>query len=76
MARGPRRYARTVILGVLALGVLVWSAVQQFGVPLQEVRELFLGTVLGVAAVILLAAAAVLALIGLRRILRGSGESD
>ncbi len=70
MARAGKRYWRTIILGVLALGVMVWSAVEQFDVPLEEIRQLLLGTVIAVVLVILAAAVFVLVWAGLRRLLR------
>jgi drug/metabolite transporter (DMT)-like permease len=69
VARAGRRYWRTIILGILALGVMVWSAVEQFDVPLDEIRQLLLGTVIAVVLVILAAALFVLGWIGLRRLL-------
>ncbi len=68
--RGGRRYTRTIILGVLALGSLVWMAVDQFGVPAREMGELALGTVLAVLVVIGGAALFAALWISLRRLLR------
>ena len=52
MSKAQRRYVRTIILGVLAMAALVWAAVEQFGIPLREIGELFLATVIGVGLVI------------------------
>ena len=70
MSRSARRYWRTIILGTLALGVLVWAAVAQFDVPVAEVRSLLLGTVIAVLLVIVAAGIFVALWIGLRRLLR------
>ena len=70
MSRSARRYWRTIILGTLALGALVWAAVEQFDVPLEEVRSLLLGTVIAVLLVITAAGIFVALWMGARRILR------
>lgn len=70
MSKSARRYWRTIILGTLALGVLVWGAVEQFDVPIEEVRTLLLGTVLAVLLVIAAAGIFVLLWMGARRVLR------
>ncbi len=70
MSKSARRYWRTVILGTLALGVLVWAAVEQFDVPIEEVQSLLLGTVLAVLLVIAAAGLFVLLWMGARRLLR------
>jgi len=56
MTRSAKRYRRTIFLGVVALGTLVWSAVDQFGIPIEVMIDLFLTTVLGVLSVIVVAA--------------------
>ena len=68
MSRASRRYSRTILLGVLALGTLVWVAVDQFGVPPRELADLFLATLLVVSLVIGAAALVVLLWVGLRRL--------
>jgi len=52
------------------MAALVWAAVDQFDIPMEDVRELLLGTVLAVALVIGLAAVVVLIWMGLRRLTR------
>jgi hypothetical protein len=52
VSRGARRYLRTIILGVAALAVLLWAAVEQFGVPWQELQQLLLATLLVVGGII------------------------
>ncbi len=70
MSRSARRFRRTLLLGVLALGVLVWTAVDQFGVETETMWQLALGTGVGVLVVITAAAVTVLLWIGLRRLWR------
>lgn len=41
-----RGYLRTSVLGILAMAVLVWAAVDRFEVPAERVREIFLMTLL------------------------------
>jgi hypothetical protein len=70
VSKAGKRYWRTIILGLVALAVLVWTAVDQFDIPMEDVRELLLGTVLAVVLVIGLAALVVLIWMGLRRLMR------
>lgn len=69
MSRAGRRYWRTIILGILAMGALVWVAVDQFDVPIEEMRELALGTAVAVFLVIGLAAVFAALWVVLRRLL-------
>lgn len=55
MSKAQRRYRRTIILGVLALAALVWAAVEQFGIPLETMLELALGSAIAVLMVIVAA---------------------
>lgn len=57
---------RTLLLGILATGTLVWSAIYHFGVPPAEMAWLFAYSVLGVVCIATLAAIAVAVLAGLR----------
>ena len=70
MARAGRKYYRTIFLGVAAMGALVWSAVDQFGISWEEMLDLLLVTVAVIAVVIGAAAITVALWIGLRSILR------
>lgn len=70
MSKSARRYVRTILLGVAALAALVWMAVRQFGIPLQEMLQLGLGAFLMVTAVIIAAALASLLLALLRKLFR------
>ncbi|MEM9256146.1 MAG: hypothetical protein AAGA91_11910 [Pseudomonadota bacterium] len=71
-----KRYYRTVFLGVAALGVLVWAAVEQFGITWQEVGSLFLGAVLVVMVVVAAAALGALVWVSLRRRLNRDRRED
>jgi hypothetical protein len=70
-----RRYYRTVFLGVAALGTLVWAAIEQFDVPVEDMFQLFIGTLLSTLVVILFAALAVGIWMGVKKVLR-RGERD
>jgi len=65
-----RPYWRTILLGALALGVMVWSAVEKFGVPRADMVEFFVGSVLSLLLVVAAAAVTVLLWAGLRRLFR------
>ena len=75
MSRASRRFYRSTGLGLAALGFFVWAAVDQFGISLEEMTELFLGTLWVVGGIIALAAFLVAVLIGLRELLQRS-DSD
>ena len=70
MARKGHKYYRTIFLGVAAMGALVWSAVDQFGISWEEMLDLLLVTVAVIAVVIGAAAITVALWIGLRSFLR------
>ncbi len=70
MSRAQRRYLRTVLLGIAAMGTLIWAAVHQFAISWSEVRQLFIATVIGVILVIALAGAGAILWAGLRRLTR------
>ena len=77
MSKANRRYVRTIVIGTAALAALVWMAVDQFGIPHEEMLELLLAAGLVVLAVILFAGGATLLWIGLRSVLRRlRGERD
>jgi phosphoglycerol transferase MdoB-like AlkP superfamily enzyme len=71
--RHNKRYYRSTVLGIVAMGALIWVAVEQFQIAPQEVAELALATVLLVLLVIVAAAAMALLWVGLRRLLRRRG---
>lgn len=56
MNRATRRFYRSLVLSLTALGVLIWVALDQFDVPRQEAARLLLGTLSVAASVIVLAA--------------------
>jgi hypothetical protein len=77
---GPRRrrFIRTVLLGVAALGTLLWAAVTQVGVPVERLWTQLLATLLALLLVMGAAVAGLLALLLARRLLRtlfGGGEA-
>ena len=59
MNRGYKRYRRTIFLAVLAMASLIWAAIDQFGVPPEEMARLFLYSAGGVLLIILAAAVTV-----------------
>lgn len=73
MANPRRRYYRTIILGIAAMALLVYTAVDQFGISWREMATLFGSIVLGVTGLILLAGLFAGLWIGLRRLMRRSG---
>lgn len=52
------------------MGTLIWAAIDQFGIPVKEMVDLLLITVLLVSSVIIVAAIGVALWLGLRRVLR------
>ncbi len=72
MSRASRRFYRSTGLGLVALGVLVWAAVDQFGISLEEMTRLFLGTLWVAGGIIACAALLVAVLVGLRKLLQRS----
>ena len=75
MSRASRRFYRSTGLGLAALGFFVWATVDQFGISLDEMTELFLGTLWVAVGIIALAAFLVSVLVGLRKLLQRS-DSD
>ncbi len=71
VSRGSRKYYRTILLGIAAMAALVWMAVDQFGIPWQEILTLFLATVAVVGIVILAAAGFALLWVVLRKLFQG-----
>lgn len=70
MSRAKRRYYRTILLGVVAMGMLVWSAMDQFNLSAEEMRASFFTAVLLILAIVTLGATAAALWIGLRALLR------
>ena len=72
MNRRNRRYFRTLFLGMAAMAALVWSAVDQFGMAWQDMRQLMLGAVLAVVVVIVAAGLGTIVWLGLRKLFSSS----
>ena len=70
LGKASRKYYRTIVLGVAALAALVWSAVDQFGIPWEAMLDLLLLTVAVIGATILSAAMGAGLWIGLRKLMR------
>jgi hypothetical protein len=62
------RYNRRIIIGVLALGSMMWFATDQFGVPGENMAWFLAYTLAAVLCIILLAALVVGLWIGLRKL--------
>jgi drug/metabolite transporter (DMT)-like permease len=69
VASGNRRFYRSLLLVLAAMGGLVWTAMDQFGISRREISELLLGAVLAVAVVIGAAAVVVCLWVFARRLL-------
>jgi hypothetical protein len=74
LSKANRRFIRTVILGVLAMSSLIWVAIDQFELSLEEMLTLLYATAIG-AGVIIGFAAIVVTLLNVLRKLR-SQERD
>ena len=74
MASGNRRFYRSLLLVLAAMGALVWTAMDQFDISRREISELFLGAVLAVCLVIGAAAIVTLLWVTLRRLLSRSRD--
>ncbi len=70
MSRASRRFYRSTGLGLAALGVLIWAAVDQFGISLDKMTELFFGTLWVAMGIIILAALLVVILVVMRKLLQ------
>jgi hypothetical protein len=68
VSKSNRRFYRTIMLGLAALGVLIWAATEQFGISTQEISALLVGTLWVAAGTIGLAALCVLVWIALRKL--------
>ncbi len=73
MNRSGRRFHRSLVLILAALGALVWVMLDQFDVPREDVQVLILGSMSLVAAAILGAAVVAGLWIALRKWL-GRGD--
>ncbi len=74
MSARNRRFLRTLLLGVAAMGVLVWVVVDQFDIDPREMLELFLGVLLASGLLMVAAAATALLWTLVRRVARRREE--
>jgi hypothetical protein len=74
MSKTNRRFYRTMLLGLLALGVLIWAAIDQFGISRQEMVGLLGTTVLIAGGVILLSAVCAVLWIAMRKLLQRGAD--
>ncbi|MEZ5573301.1 MAG: hypothetical protein R3E64_14965 [Halioglobus sp.] len=72
MRKTDRRFYRTLLLGLAALAAMVWTAVEQFGIPRRDMAELFLATVWIVGGIIGSAALFALLWVAIRKLLHRS----
>jgi len=68
VSRANRRYYRTIILGVFAMSSLIWVAIDQFDIPVEDMLSLFYATAIGAGGIILAAAIFVFLMAGLRKL--------
>jgi hypothetical protein len=69
VSKANRRYIRTVILAVLAMSSLVWVAIDQFEISIEEMLSLFYVTAIGVGVIIVFAAVGVTLLNVVRKLI-------
>ena len=74
MKKANRKYYRTIFLGVAAMATLIWAAVDQFGIPWEDMLDLLLASLLMILAIIVAAAVCFGLVVGLRRLIRGPRE--
>lgn len=74
MTKASRRFYRTLLLGVAALGAMIWTAIDQFGISRQEMASLLVGTLIVAGGMIVLAGVCVAIWIGLRKLLGRNNE--
>jgi hypothetical protein len=70
VSKANRRFYRTIVLGMASLGVLIWAAIDQFGISQEEMLNLLLGTLWIAGGTIGLAALCAVLWIGLRKLLQ------
>ncbi len=56
MSRANSRHRRSIIIGVAALGSMIWVASDQFGIPLENIAWMFAYTIAAALGVIVFAA--------------------
>jgi hypothetical protein len=67
VSKASRRFHRTIVIGLVAMGVLIWAAIDQFGISRQEMAELFLGVLWIAVGTIIFAAVFTGLWVGLRK---------
>lgn len=70
MNKASRRYYRTMLLGLTAMAVLIWAAVDQFGISTEDMTSLFLGAVLVTGVVVMCAGLFTVLWVVLRRLMQ------
>ena len=70
MSKASRRFYRSLVLGVAALGVMIWAAIDQFGISREHMLNLFTTTLLIAGGVIVLAAAIAMLWVGVRKLVQ------
>jgi len=68
VSKANARFRRSIYIGVIALGSLVWVASDQFGIPRESVVSLLVFIAVGAGIIVALAACLVGAWILLRRV--------
>lgn len=76
MSRASRRYHRTLLLSVVAMGALVWVAMDQFNVSPEEMLELGIAALLTVGIAIFGAALMTAVWLLLRKLVRRLSKND
>ncbi|MCB1687225.1 MAG: hypothetical protein KDI33_01995 [Halioglobus sp.] len=74
MTKASRRFYRTLLLSLASLVVLVWAAIEQFGISRREMADLLVGTLVVAGGTIVLAAVCVGVWVGLRKLLGGDNS--
>lgn len=74
--RKRRSHARTVFLGICAMGALLWASVYRFNVPADVLKEYFYATLVAMTAVVVLAGISASLLLGVRHLLRRRRGDD
>ena len=74
MTKASRRFYRTTLLGLAAMAVLIWAAMDQFGISRGDMAQLFFGTLVAAAMIIACAGLMVLFWVGLRKLLQRDEE--
>lgn len=71
VSKAQRRYIRTIILAVAAMGTLIWAAIDLFEIPPQEMLSLLISVAIGAGGIIVVAGLGFTLWMGLRKLLQG-----